>query len=183
MPNADILSRVESVNPLMYIPEQLNVILSTFFRRNPNLKSFHAIDETFLLFAQRFRIQLNESIFQISNHSREKTLQLLRKLSAEKTFETFYLIDDHSQNLLNFVDAIGTFENVAGISTYCIEVSNMAKVFPSLRLIRIPNKSLWHAEEMAQQFVHLEEIFIDCVCHIEFIIRSFKHHPIPNSPI
>lgn len=101
---------------------------------------------------------------------RIETLELLREMSVEKKIESLYFIDFHrfSPNL--------KLENVAGISKHCTEAHEIVEMFPNLKMINVQIQSLRKATEMAKQFQHLEEAFID-VNHLDFIIPFIRFTP------
>lgn len=154
-------------DPLTHIPSQL----SAFFMQNPNLKSIYAT-EHFLSYAQRHSIQLNVLILKVIEHSIEsriETFEQLHEMSVEKVIQTVYFIDFHQ--IVPHV--FRSLDNVNGLSTNCTNVHDIVEMFPNLKLISVPIRSLRQAKEMAQHLVHLEEAFID-VFHIDYIVPFIR---------
>lgn len=151
-------------------PTMIPTEFRAFFQQNPNVGSFYA-NEHLLPFFRMNQIQLKTLILKLKTYYIfSNKFDDLRRMFNEQAFQTLYLIGD----LGNVDQTYPTLTNVEGICSGRIKVIPIAEIFPRLKFLKAEIRSMQQAKDIATQFVHLEEAYID-VSQIDYIVPLVRY--------
>lgn len=151
-------------------PTMIPTEFRAFFQQNPNVGSFYA-NEHLLPFFRMNQIQLKTLILKLKTYYIfSNKFDDLRRMCNEQAFQTLYLIGD----LGNVDQTYPTLTNVEGICSGRIKVIPIAEIFPRLKFLKAEIRSMQQAKDIATQFVHLEEAYID-VSQIDYIVPLVRY--------